>query len=124
MALTCSPSPLPSAQNPGDLNGEVAGLSRVRRRGNATLRMSIQVPYRDPGPETGLLLQPLFLAWTPRAGPLPHRDPTALPPDSHPTQATIQEKGHLLTGTLESHILLGRAFRPAAGNTKDEKRAH
>ena len=100
MALTCSPNPLPPAQNPGHLNAEVAGLSRVKRRGNAALRMSIRVTDRHPGPETGMPLKPLLLAPTPRVGPLPHKDPIPLSPDSHPTPATIHEEECLLTGTL------------------------
>ena len=56
--------------------------------------------HRHSGPETGLLLKSLFLALIPRVDPLPNRDYIPLSPDSHPTQVTIQEEEHLLTGTL------------------------
>lgn len=79
---------------------------------------TVPVPYRDSGPEAGLLVKPHFLA-----GYLPQRGPTPQPPDSHPTQATIQEEEHLLTGTLKRDIPLGRAFRPVE-DTENGTRAH
>lgn len=100
LLIFCAP-----AQNPRHLKDEVAGLGRVRR-GNAALRVSIQMTVGILALETGLLLKPLFLALIPGPGSLPHRDSIPLSPDSHPTQATIQRKSVPLLLEHQSHILL------------------